>query len=358
MAASNGLANHPLVARLLASPGSFRFAQAVRIVLRASAEEGRKVAIGDAPSRGVQPVRFEAPLSMLHPGGELVAARIDQGSDDRVVLVTPLASLVGVGGALPLPIASTLMVKAAEHSGERHPRVAFYELFSSRLASMLFRCIERSRPALAHEAATRRSEDQPGSSSFERVAHALLGVDSFPGIDPDHLVGLGPLLLLDHGSSWRLVAVIRACFAMECSIREFVPVEVSLPEDQQTTLGPPPGAAGRHPVLGEDAVLGDRVLDLSRHAELRAGPLSLQEFRGFLPDGTDFRRLRTLVAAFAGPAVCFAIRLVVRGAECPGSILGGQDARLGWSAWLEPGPEDRDDAAFDLQSDSVARGAG
>ena len=105
-----------------------------------------------------------------------------------------------------------------------------------------------------------------------------------------------------------------------------------------------------HNQLGVGAVIGDAVWDSQGHFEVRVGPMGYQGFRNFLPDGKAARKLCDLIRIFAGPAMGFRMRLVLRGEELPSSRLGDDSMapRLGWDLWLDPADrfQEADDAVF------------
>ena len=76
---------------------------------------------------------------------------------------------------------------------------------------------------------------------------------------------------------------------------------------------------------------------------LRVGPLRRGEFRQMLPDADTLQRLVSLVRAFVGPELGFAVNPVLAAAEVARSGDAGAlrlDAaastrpRLGWDSWL------------------------
>ena len=72
------------------------------------------------------------------------------------------------------------------------------------------------------------------------------------------------------------------------------------------------------------------------------GPLSVEDFFEFLPDGARFEEVTGLIRWFLGPAIDFELQPVLAGGVEPrwaalGKVSaseGGRGARLGWSSWL------------------------
>jgi len=91
--------------------------------------------------------------------------------------------------------------------------------------------------------------------------------------------------------------------------------------------------------LGTGALAGYAVWTGQDLVGVAFGPLNVEQFRCFLPDGEDFEEATALIRWFLGNALDFEIQTVLRAEEVPACQLGGDDAaRLGWSAWLRTDP--------------------
>jgi type VI secretion system protein ImpH len=97
-------------------------------------------------------------------------------------------------------------------------------------------------------------------------------------------------------------------------------------------------------------MVGRRVWDPQASFEVRLGPLTREQFTGFLPGRFGFRSAVSLIRFYAGEDVEFTLRLVLRGAELPELRLGRKGgAKLGRTSWLHTRPSTRDDAQVTLQ---------
>ena len=88
--------------------------------------------------------------------------------------------------------------------------------------------------------------------------------------------------------------------------------------------------------LGFGAVAGDEIWDPQSRVRIVFGPLSLKQYLDFLPSGTAYRPLCTLVRFYAGDEFDFELQLILRREETPGCELGAEgDAapQLGWLSW-------------------------
>ncbi len=129
----------------------------------------------------------------------------------------------------------------------------------------------------------------------------------------------------------RLTSFLETVVGVPVKMKEFLGVWVDLPEHLQTRLG------AVHCGLGTGAVAGGRVFDRQSHAELRLGPLTLDQFTRFLDDPAAWARLRHAVIFASGKELAFSLRLVLAAGEVPAAKLG--QARVGKTAWLAPDPE-------------------
>ena len=99
-------------------------------------------------------------------------------------------------------------------------------------------------------------------------------------------------------------------------------------------------------------VAGEKVRDVDGRFEIVVGPLSRAHFAALLPEGAAVRALTDLVRLYVGPAMSFALRLVLDRREVPPAELGEAGGlRLGWTGWLTgaaPPARDPDDAVFEI----------
>jgi len=93
--------------------------------------------------------------------------------------------------------------------------------------------------------------------------------------------------------------------------------------------------------------------DQQARVRLRLGPLTREEYERFLPNGSRYELLRTLVRFFSHDQFDFDIQLVLARDDVPGCVL-GSDAEepppLGWRTWLRTKPfaHDADDTILTL----------
>jgi len=95
-----------------------------------------------------------------------------------------------------------------------------------------------------------------------------------------------------------------------------------------------PGAWNR---LGVDAAIGVRAWDPQGRIVVRIGPLDYQSFSTLLPDKSGLQRLVSLIRAYLGYEIGFAVNPILMRSEIPPLQLGaesGAPPRLGWNTWM------------------------
>ena len=133
-------------------------------------------------------------------------------------------------------------------------------------------------------------------------------------------------------------------FNVPVQVQQFSGVWRQIEPDQYTKLG----RLGRNQILGENVVLGTRIWDQQGRFLILIGPLSLEQYLDFLPEGSAYGPLGKLARFYAGQEFEFRIRLKLRATQIPELRLG--KAKLGWTTWLKTRPAKRD-SQVELSSD-------
>lgn len=315
-------------ARLLAEPRRFRFDAAVRVLARAA----RK-------SDLTEHARFRSVPGLAYPPADVIAIQ-PPAADRPLEISAAVMGLTGASGVLPRPYTETLTRTLRNRSAALHD---FVDLLSHRFVAFFARAGVKYRLNRSAETAETARPAEP-----DRVTEAVL---AFTGYATPHLVsrlavGANPLLHyagLFAGrprSAEKLAALVSDWLGRKVEIVQFAGAWLSLAPDQQTALaaGLDPGAWNR---LGVDAAIGVRSWDLQGRIILRIGPLDRGSFEALLPDRPMLQRLVSLVRAFLGFEIGFAVNPVLAGPEVPPLRLDPRadpPSRLGWNTWI-PAPE-------------------
>ena len=121
------------------------------------------------------------------------------------------------------------------------------------------------------------------------------------------------------------------------------------------------GASNPNPAsrrLGIGVVVGRQVWDRQHKVRLYLGPLTLAQYRSFLPSGGTRPALRAWMKQLLGDELEWDAELILRKDQVPPTRLGGdRGSRLGWTSWLGERARTRDAADLRVPSSYGAGGA-
>lgn len=298
----------------------FSFLQAVRLLETMHPE---RTPSGEGIDPASEVVRFRSAVRLDFPPGDVEEIKAANGRPaEMTVNVMGLAGLHG-----PLPPSFTELAMERAFSGDRALR-DFLDLFNHRLVSLLYRARKKYRPALDPGA--------PGQGRIASVLLALVGLGTphlggRMGIQDRSLLPYAGFLLARPRPTVGLVRLLEDCFGVRVEVAERKGSWHGLEGGDVTRLG------SQNRALGVSTVLGSRIWDQAARFEVRLGPLSLDQFRSFLPDGHAHRPLASTVRFFIREELDFGLRLTLKAEEVPDLRL-GRGARLGWTSWLKTKP--------------------
>ncbi len=343
MATTGGTPNSDLtrakLPRLLVDePYRFAFFQAVRLIQRLAPGPAR---LGGYGSPSGEAVRFRAHQSLAFPASEIQSLAFPPERPPEMTV--NFMGLTGPEGVLP--ILYTDFVR--ERIRVRDTALAdFLDIFNHRLLSLFYLAWEKYRPAIGFE--------QGATDPFCEYLYCLLGLGT-PGlrgrreIPDESLLFSGGLLMMHTRPALVLEEVLGGYFGAPAEVEQFAGAWQRLDEDALCRLGHERGSAS----LGVGAVVGDEIWSAQSGIRIRLGPLTLAQYRAFLPGGDAHHQLRAWVSYFGGLEFDVELQLILRRQEVPSCKLAGderQGPRLGWTSWLNNQPFDRDpaDLVFEL----------
>ncbi len=324
-----------------AEPRRFRFDAAVRVLTKARRQQDPAEA-----------VRFHAPAGLVYPSSDVLDVR--QQGEGLPDVTVGLMGLTGPSGVLPRYYSEVVTQTLRSRSTALRD---FLDLLGHRFVAFFARAGMKYRPARAAESAA-----QPGVSTQDPVARVLLALTGYgtPYLTDRLAAGSEPLLhfaglfALRPRSADRLGALISDWLGMRVEVVEFAGAWLPIPPDQRTRLS----VNGAWCLLGADATAGVRAWDPQARIILRIGPLDLKGFQRLLPDRVALHRLVSLVRAYVGFELGFAINPVLAARQVPPLRLDATadpPPRLGWNTWV-PGPaggftarRDAADAVFEAE---------
>jgi type VI secretion system protein ImpH len=248
--------------------------------------------------------------------------------------------LTGPMGLLPLYYSSLIRERLRARDFAMRD---FLDIFNHRAISLFYRAWEKHHFTVAYE---RGEEDRISPHMLDLAGLGTPGLAGRQDAPDEALLFRVGLLGTHVRSAAALRQLLMDYFDVPVEIEQFVGAWRALEADTQCMFSE---AGSYSEQLGLGVVLGDEVWDQQSGVRIRLGPLSLEQYRGFLPDGGSHQPLRALVRFFAGNELDIEVQLALRKEEAPRCELGGEgpDApRLGWSTWASSAPlrEDPDQA--------------
>jgi type VI secretion system protein ImpH len=337
-------AQRSLLARLLREPRRFRFDAAVRVLMRSARATEPEAAM-----------RFRTPPGLVFPPADVLDIR-HKGLRPEVTV--GLMGLTGPSGVLPRYYSELVSQTLRGGSPALH---AFLDMLGERFVGFFAWAAIKYRPARTAEIAA--AQDGKPADAISQVLAALTGYGT-PHLAPRLASGTDPLLhyaglfAIRPRSAERLGAMLSDWLGMKVEVIEYAGAWLTLPPDQRTRIG----ATGLFCRLNLDASAGMRAWAPEARILLRIGPLRRDAFQSLLPDSTTLHRLASLVRAFVGMELGFAVNPVLLGGEIIPLRLDAAallPPRLGWNTWLPRWAEgfneatNAGDAVFD--ADTIER---
>ena len=340
MVPTGGRPDPSLEETLFAVGYEFEFFQAVRLLARTSAE---RKAVGSTAKPKDEFVRFgqlgscrdvrEARLSMAFPASAVHAIERIPDSDDPASMTVAFFGLTGAQGVLPLCYTEWMVARRA---AKDDTLAAFFDLFNHRLISLFYRAWEKHRPPVLYELAAVRGQ-QPDAFTqylFDLIGMGTAGLRGRMRVQDESLLRYAGLIEQRPLSASALRGILRDYFSAPVEIEQCVGDWYELEEADRCYLAP----ELLRNQLGEAAFLGDEVWNQQSLFRIRLGPLGLERFLEFLPNGPAMGKLVELTTYLVGLAMAFDVQVVLRAEDVPNARLAdeGIDApRLGWIGWLK-----------------------
>ncbi len=330
--------------RLTREPEKHHVFQALRVI-EATFEEAPR--LGESRRPREDKVRLGQEAEMAFPPSTIAAFKLGVGGRPAR-LTNRFFGLFGPNGPLPLHMTQYVRDRFRNHRDSTF--VAFADMLTHRMMSLLYRAWTTGQPAPSFDRA-----DDP----MARKVAALSGYHGPALRDRDAMPDLAKLHFSGHLSQASrnpegLVSILSAFFEAPVRLQQFVGSWLDLEPGDQWQLG-------QRAALGRNTSIGQRVWTRGAKFRLCIGPLSLSEYHRLLPGGDSLARLQSIVRNYAGDSLDWDVNLVLAGDEVPRASLGG-DTRLGHTSWLRarPDPDDPCPDATDLflYPDVATAGAG
>lgn len=309
--------------------GDYAFSRAVDHLLRAGGN-------GRPPEEWL---RFKVNPNLSFPPGDIQGAKRsdDDGKDGRIWFLLNLMGLHGAGS--PLPAYFTEHV--AQHQDEPDALRDFLDVINHHLVSLFYGIWNKYRYYLQFR---ENGTDINSRRFFSFIGLGHKELQGSSSLRRERLLSYMGLIAFSGEAAGSVESILRHYFGhplvhiIPC-IRRLVPI----PADQQCSLG----LANCR--LSSDFLLGSEVLDQTGKFRVLFDSLSWKRFTEFLPGGSLFSELQTLVRFVLRSRLGFDVELRLRPSELPEFIIGqSSPCRLGWTTWAGVGG----DGVIVLETDS------
>ncbi len=231
--------------------------------------------------------------------------------------------LLGPNG--PLPLHYTELVRERTENFNDSTLADFLDVFHHRYLTHMYRAWAQAQAAAGL--------DRASDETFSRYIAQLTGHDPLEIRDsvlPAHArMAASTHLSREARNPDGLAQTLGRFFAVPVQLQEFVMHWIRIDQDDQTRLGTPRTSS----MLGIGSLLGEVVPDRQNKFRLVLGPLRLDQYRHFTPQGRDLPLLVEWVRAFIGYEFVWEVELRVRNDSAPPARL-DESQQLGWSTWL------------------------
>jgi type VI secretion system protein ImpH len=340
MAAKSRGTDPSVADELFAEGYRFDFFEAVRVLERLYPH---RASVGREARPTEEVVRFRSHPSLTFPPSAIYEVEPEQEHHPAEMSVA-FFGLTGPLGVLPRHYTELLLERLRRKD---HVLQDFLDLFHHRLISLFYRAWEKYRFPIGYERSVARSEEyDPFSLTlFDFISMGTKGLRGRLEIGDEALLFYAGLLAQHPRSASALTHILHDYFEIPVEIVQFVGQWLPLSKENRTKLG------DGNNILGETALVGERVWDQQARFRLRLGPLTFADFHRFLPNSKTFRQLVQFTRFIAGQEFDFEVQLILKAEEVPACRLGSrgeQTPQLGWSTWLKTKDflRDAEDAVF------------
>lgn len=334
-----------LLQQRLADRGyDFEFFQAVRLLERLSPD---RAPVGRFSVPGTEVARFEVNQEMGFPASPIEGIEFVEGQPARVKV--NFMGLTGPQGVLPLYYTELMRerLRARDHSA-----VSFLDIFNHRMISLFYQAWEKYRFPIAYE---RGDRDRFSHHLLDLIGLGTQGLENRQPLPDDSLIFYTGLLGQRARSASALRNLVADYFDVPCEVEQFIGGWYPLIEETQCRLDAEDVTISEQ--LGFGAVVGDEVYDQQSAVRIVLGPLSLEQYCGFLPNGVGHEPLKALARLFGGPTIDFEVKLILAKDEVPECHIGPrppavreeeeftlENIQLGWTSWVKTAPRHADAA--------------
>jgi type VI secretion system protein ImpH len=322
---NSGLKDSPLEEVLREDACSFEFFQAVTLLQRLHSE---RQPVGRFSKPEDEAVHFRTNNTLAFPASQI--QEIEYPENVPPQMLVNFMGLTGPMGVLPYCY-TELILERIRAKDRTLP--AFLDIFNHRMISFFHRF-----PVTYYLG----DEDLFTHHLLDLLGLGTPALQNRQAVPDDALLHFAGLFGMQSRSAAALEAILSDYFQVPVEVEQFSGAWYRLDPSTQTCMEEDDSDSQQ---LGGGAVVGDEIWDQRSRVRVKLGPLTLAQYRDFLPEGTAFEPLRALTKFFCNDEFDFEVQLMLAREEAPRCEVGFEgDAapRLGWITWLKSAPLNRD----------------
>jgi type VI secretion system protein ImpH len=311
-------------------PYRFEFFQAIRLLERMAPD---RKPLGRFTNPSDEVARLGAFPSLSFPASEIQTIDWPEGKPPSLAV-----NFMGVTGPQgPLPHFYTTLILARLRSSDRTLR-DFLDLFHHRMLSFFYQAWEKYRFAISYE---RGERDRFSHHLLDLIGLGTLGLQERLAVPDDAFLFFAGILGQRPHSAHALELLLNDYFEVPFQVIQLVGGWFRLDDTTECCIGERSTPSEQ---LGLGAVVGDEVWNQQARARIRIGPLDLENYLDFLPNGSAYEPLRALLHFWTNEEIDFEVQLILEREEVPSCQLGGEGdgaPQLGWVTWMKSKPMER-----------------
>jgi type VI secretion system protein ImpH len=315
---------------LRSEPYRFEFFQAIRLLERLAPD---RKPLGRFTNPADEVARVGAFPSLSFPASEIQSIDWPEGKPPSLAV-----NFMGVTGPQgPLPHFYTTLMLARLRSGDKTLR-DFLDLFHHRMLSFFYQAWEKYRFAVSYE---RGERDRFSHHLLDLIGLGTLGLQERLAVPDDAFLFFAGILGQRPHSAHALELLLNDYFEVPFEVIQLVGGWFRLDATTECCIGERSTPSEQ---LGLGAVVGDEVWNQQASARIRIGPLDLEDYLDFLPNGSAYEPLRALLRFWTNEEIDFEVQLILEREEVPRCQLGGEGdgaPQLGWVSWMKSKPMER-----------------
>ncbi|MEO5860145.1 MAG: type VI secretion system baseplate subunit TssG [Pyrinomonadaceae bacterium] len=318
----------PLRNILLEEPYRFEFFQAVRLLEKLAP---KKKPVGGNALPHEEIVRFRSRIALDFPASEIqeITERTDANTSEQTLeMFENFMAMAGVSGVLPTHYTELLYSRIRYRDTAMW---AFLDIFTHRAVSLFYRAWAKYRIPVAYES----GDNSFRSYLFDFVGLGTQGLRGRMSLEDESLLPYAGLISQKPHSLSAVENMVSDYFGIPVKIEQFFGQWLELSPSDLTLMG-----KANHK-LGFRTIAGTRIWDQRSKYRVRLGPLTITQYLAFLPVGSAYKPLYSLLRFVNGNESDFDVSLELIKEQIPATILTTRAKRrpmLGWTSFLKSQP--------------------